>query len=82
MTQRHTRITPVGYTILVRIFEMDGWTTNRIRGDHIIMTKSGAKRPLVIKTSPRQVAVSHIRSNLTTAGIGRDRYFELLEQAR
>lgn len=46
------------------------------------MTKPGIKRPVVIKTSPRKVAITHIRTNLTTAGISRERYFELLEKVR
>ncbi len=37
-------------------------------------------RPLVIKTSPRKVPVTHIRTNMTTAGMSRERYFELLEK--
>jgi hypothetical protein len=45
------------------------------------MTKPGVKRPLVIKRSPRDVPVAHIRTNLTTANMSRDRYFELLERA-
>ena len=52
----------------------------RKEGDHIIMTKPGIKRPLVIKTSPRQVPVTHIRTNMTTAGMTRERFFELLEK--
>jgi hypothetical protein len=31
------------------------------------MTKPGIKRPLVIKTRPRLVPVTHIRTNMTTA---------------
>ena len=46
------------------------------------MTKQGVKRPLVIKTSPRNVPVTHIRTNMTTAGMSRERYFQLLEQAK
>ena len=46
------------------------------------MTKPGILRPLVIKTSSRKVPVMHIRTNLTTAGMSRERYFELLEQAK
>jgi hypothetical protein len=44
------------------------------------MTRPGVKRPLVIKSSPNQVPVTHIRTNLLTAGISRERYFELLEK--
>jgi len=60
-------------------FELEGFTVKRQKGDHIIMTKPGINRPLVIKTSPRKVPTTHIRTNLTTAGISRTRYFQLLE---
>jgi len=52
----------------------------RQKGDHLILTKSGVKRPVVIKKSPKEVPVTHILTNLQTAGITRDQYFELLKQ--
>jgi len=76
------KIVPVPYQKLVRVFELDGFSVVRQRGDHIIMTKPGVKRPLVIKTSPRHVPVTHIRTNMTSAGMTRERYFELLEQVK
>jgi predicted RNA binding protein YcfA (HicA-like mRNA interferase family) len=76
------RTTPVHYRTLVKIFELDGFTVQRTRGDHIVMTKPGVKRPVVIKTSPRKVPVTHIRTNMTTAGMSRERYFELLKQVK
>ena len=74
------KITPVHYEVLIRIFEFDGFSVQRKRGDHIVMTKAGIKRPVVIKTSPRLVPVTHIRTNMTTAGMTRERFFELLER--
>jgi predicted RNA binding protein YcfA (HicA-like mRNA interferase family) len=74
------KITPVHYTVLIRIFELDGFTVRRKKGDHIVMTKAGVNRPLVMKTSPRMVPVTHIRTNMTTAGLSRERYFELLDR--
>jgi len=76
------KITPVHYRTLIRVFELDGFTVSRQKGDHIVMTKPGVLRPLVIKTSPRKVPVMHIRTNLTTAGMSRERYFELLKRAK
>jgi len=73
------RITPVHYTTLIKVFKLDGFEIKRRRGDHIIMTKSGVKRPVVIKTSPKQVPITHIRTNMTTAEMTRKRYFELLD---
>jgi hypothetical protein len=46
------------------------------------MTKAGVKRPLVIKTSPKLVPVTHIRTNMTTAGMSRERFFELMEKTK
>jgi predicted RNA binding protein YcfA (HicA-like mRNA interferase family) len=76
------KITPVPYQTLIRIFELDGFVVRGQEGDHITMVKAGVLRPLVIKTSPRKVPVTHIRTNMTTAGMSRERYFELLEKAR
>ncbi|NTU64336.1 MAG: type II toxin-antitoxin system HicA family toxin [Chloroflexi bacterium] len=76
------KITPVDYRDLIRVFELDGFSVSRQRGDHIAMTKPGVSRPVVIKTSPHQVPVTHIRTNLTTASMSRERFFELLERIK
>jgi len=74
------KIVPIHYSRLIKIFEFEGFQISRQKGDHIAMTKPGIRRPLIIKTSPRLVPVAHIRTNLTTAGITRERYFEILER--
>ena len=74
------KIVPIHYTRLIKVFELDGFEISRKKGDHVIMTKAGVTRPLVIKTSPKLVPVTHIRTNMTTAGMGRKRYFELLNE--
>lgn len=33
------RITPIPYCLLVRVFELDGFTVKRQKGDHLILTK-------------------------------------------
>lgn len=76
------KLTPVDYRVLIRVFELDGFRVSRKKGDHIVMTKPGVPRPVVIKSSPHQVPVTHIRTNLATAGISRERYFELLAQVK
>jgi len=74
------KIAPIHYRKLIRIFELDGFVVARTRGDHIAMTKPGVRRPLIIKSSQRKVPVTHIRTNMTTAGMSRERYFELLDK--
>lgn len=76
------RITPIHYRTLIRVFESEGFAISRQKCDHIVMTKPGIPRPVVIKTSPRRVPVTHIRTNMTTAGMSRERYFELLAQVK
>ncbi len=78
MTSR--KITPLPFHKVVKLFELDGWVVTRQKGDHLILTKPGMKRPVVIKTSPHELPVTHVLTNLKTAGISRDRYFELLDQ--
>ena len=76
------KIVPIHYKKLVQIFEKEGFQISRTKGDHISMTKPGILRPIVIKTSPHNVAVTHIRTNLTTARTSRSRYFELLDEVK
>ena len=76
------KIVPIPYQTLIRLFEFDGFAVRSHKGDHITMVKPGVARPLVIKTSPHDVPVAHIRTNMTTAGMSRERYFELLERIK
>lgn len=76
------KLAPIHYEKLIKLFERDGFQVARQRGDHVMMTKPGVKRPLVIKSSPREVPIIHIKTNLNSAGMSRERYFELLEQVR
>ena len=71
------QIVPIPYQTLVKMFEQEGFTFARTSGDHHIYTKSGLKRPLVIPAY-RAVPVFIIKNLLRTAGITRERYFELL----
>lgn len=73
------RIVPVPYQTLVRVFEIEGFVFVREKGDHMIFTKPGILRPLVV---PRYdaVPVFIIKNLLRTARMDRERYFELLQR--
>lgn len=73
-------IVPVPYQTLVRVFEKDGFTLARTSGDHLIYTKIGVKRPIVIPAY-RAVPVFIIKNLIRTSGMSRERYFGLLESA-
>jgi predicted RNA binding protein YcfA (HicA-like mRNA interferase family) len=69
------KITPVPYHTLVSVFEKDGFQLQRTRGDHLVYTKPGIPRPIVIPMYD-QVPVFIIRNNLRSAKMSRERYFE------
>jgi predicted RNA binding protein YcfA (HicA-like mRNA interferase family) len=69
---------PVHYSTLIAVFEKEGFTFNRQRGDHLIYTKPGVARPLVIPVYS-QVPVFIIKNLLRSAGISRERYLEVLQ---
>ncbi len=74
-----SRIAPVPYRKIVRILELEGFTLARERGDHLVFTKPGILRPVVVpRYDPLPVFI--IKNALRTARISRERYFELLEQ--
>ena len=72
------KLSPVSYKTLSRVFEREGFRCVREEGDHLVYVKPGVLRPVVI---PKYTAVPVfiIKNNLRTAGISRERYFELLE---
>ncbi len=74
-----SRIAPVPYRKIVRILELEGFTLSRERGDHLVFTKPGILRPVVVpRYDPLPVFI--IKNALRTARISRERYFKLLEQ--
>jgi predicted RNA binding protein YcfA (HicA-like mRNA interferase family) len=73
------KLSPVPYQILKRVFEADGFKCVRMEGDHMVFTKPGVTRPVVIPKYS-SVPVFIIKNNLRTAGMTRERYFELLGQ--
>jgi predicted RNA binding protein YcfA (HicA-like mRNA interferase family) len=72
-------IRPVSYKELVRVFEAEGFRCVREEGDHMVFTKPGVVRPVVIPEYA-SVPVFVIKNNLRTAGLSRERYLELLKR--
>jgi predicted RNA binding protein YcfA (HicA-like mRNA interferase family) len=70
------RLTPVSSDLLAKVFVADGWIFKRTKGDHACYTKPGYIRPVVIPQC--EVGVDVIMSNLRTAKMTRERFFELL----
>lgn len=73
-----SRITPIHWKKLECVFLREGFKFARQTGSHKCYTKDGIIRPVVIPTYNAPLSTHIIQSNLRTAGISRDRYFELL----
>lgn len=73
------KLNPVSYKILTCVFELDGFSLVRETDDHLIYTKPGVIRPVVIPKY-HEVPVFIIKNDLRTAGMSRERYFDLLER--
>jgi predicted RNA binding protein YcfA (HicA-like mRNA interferase family) len=73
------KLSPVSYKTLTKVFVAEGFKLVREEGDHMVFTKLGIARPVVI---PKYAAVPVfiIRNNLRTAGISRERYLQLIDQ--
>jgi len=62
---------------MVAAFKKVGFTEERTVGSHIVMSKAGIARPLVIPKYD-ELPDFVVANNLRTAGMGRKRYLELL----
>ncbi|MBU4481271.1 type II toxin-antitoxin system HicA family toxin [Patescibacteria group bacterium] len=74
-----TKITPIHYKKLVKIFESEGFELIRVKGDHLIYIKAGISRPIVIPKY-KEIPVFVIKNNLRAAGINREKYLEILKR--
>ena len=77
-THPKRRITPVSWKRLRCVFEKDGFSFRRQEEDHLIFAKPGCLRPVVIPTYA-EIDVEIIKRNTRTAGMSRQRYFDLLD---
>lgn len=75
------RITPVHWKVLECIFVKDGFVFERQKGDHRSYVKPGVFRPIVIPTY-KEVDHNIILSNMRTAKMSRQGYFELLTNCK
>jgi predicted RNA binding protein YcfA (HicA-like mRNA interferase family) len=71
------KISPIHWKDLEAVFLKVGFRFARQEGSHRSYIKAGVSRPIVIPMY-REIPVSIIKSNLKTAGISREQYFELL----
>ena len=75
------RITPIPWRLLECIFLKYGFVFERQKGSHRSYTKKGVLRTVVIPTY-KEIDTEIIRQNMRTAGMVRDKYFELLKKCK
>ena len=74
------RIIPVHWKVLECIFLKEGFKFKRHNASsHRVYAKKGVNRPVIIPTRS-EIDVDIIKSNMRTASMSRDRYFELLSE--
>lgn len=73
------KLSPVSWKVLTKIFEADGFTLERQSGSHLVYSKAEIPRPIIIPKYD-EIGLDIINSNLRSAGMSRERYFELLEK--
>ena len=71
------RIFPVHYKKLIIIFEKLGFVVSRYHGDHVVMSKKGALRPIIFQ-AVKDVPVFQIENNIKVAKITKTEYLDLL----
>ena len=71
-----SRLAPTDWRTLVRVFEADGFTRDRTTGSSCSASRA-SPGPVVIPKYA-DVGLDIIGNNVRTAGMSRERYFELL----
>lgn len=63
------------------VCKLAGCVEARIKGDHLVMTKPGMARPVIIKMD-KDLGEDIIRANMRTAGLSRQEFEKLLRIVR
>jgi hypothetical protein len=58
-----------------------GYSNPRVKGDHLIMSRPGSPRPVVIKMD-RDLGEDILQSNKRTMGLSTDQFEDLLKKVR
>ena len=74
-----SRLAPTDWRTLVRIFEADGFTRDRTTGSHVVLSKPGIARPVIIPKYAH-VGLDIIKNNMRTADMPRERSFKLFRE--
>jgi predicted RNA binding protein YcfA (HicA-like mRNA interferase family) len=71
----------VSWQNLRDVCKLAGCVEARTRGDHLVMTRPGLARPVIIKMD-RDLGEDLVRSNIRTLGLSREEFERLLAIVR
>ena len=74
-----SKITPIHYRKLLRVFQKLGFVLQREKGDHMVLIKKGILRPVIIPKYS-EIPVFIVKNNLRTAKISREEYLAILKK--
>lgn len=73
------RLVPIKRKKFEVFLRLIGCSLKRIEGDHLIYSRHGLKRPIVI-TADSEVPIFIIRNNLRTLGMSIEEYLNIISQ--
>lgn len=74
-----TKLSPIKRRKFEAFLRLVGCRLKRMKGDHLVYSRRGLKRPVII-TTDSEVPLFIIRNNLRTLGISVEEYLALIEQ--
>jgi len=75
------RLTPQHWKTLDYVFRKDGFKLERTESSHRVYSKPGCALPVIIPVYD-EIDVEIIKRNMRTAGMSRERYFQLLAELK
>lgn len=72
-------LSPVKRKTFEQFLRLVGCQLKRTKGDHLIYTRPGLKRPIVI-TTDNEVPIFIIRNNLRVLGMSNEEFLNILKQ--
>jgi len=71
------RLTALHWKQVVSVFKAAGWQYERTKGSHMVYSKEGTYRPLIIPKY-NEICVDIIKDLMKTACMSREEFFRLL----
>ena len=75
------KLPALSWQLMVKVFEADGFVKKREESSHLSFMKPGCLRPVIIPKY-REIDVEILQNNMRTAGMSRERVWQLHDQVK